>query len=48
MDTSTTIEAKELDKWVTGLQDCKQLEESQIKVLCEKVVYLCEERITIL
>ena len=37
MDTSVTIEAKELDQWIAGLKDCKQLEESQVKALCEKV-----------
>ena len=29
--------AKELDQWISNLEDCKQLEESQVKVLCEKV-----------
>ena len=29
--------AKELDEWIAKLEDCKQLEESQVKVLCEKV-----------
>ena len=37
MDTSVTIENKELDQWIAGLKDCKQLEETQVKVLCEKV-----------
>ena len=29
--------AKELDEWISNLEDCKQLEEGQVKVLCEKV-----------
>ena len=29
--------AKELDQWVAKLEECKQLEESQVKTLCEKV-----------
>ena len=29
--------AKELDQWISNLEICKQLEESQVKVLCEKV-----------
>ena len=31
------VVAKELDEWVSKLEDCKQLEETQVKVLCEKV-----------
>ena len=31
------VVAKELDEWITKLEDCKQLEETQVKVLCEKV-----------
>ena len=29
--------AKELDSWIEQLNDCKQLQESQVKTLCEKV-----------
>ena len=29
--------AKELDEWISNLQDCKQLDEGQVKALCEKV-----------
>ena len=29
--------AKELDQWIERLEDCKQLEESQVKILCDKV-----------
>ena len=29
--------AKELDEWISQLRDCKQLEETQVKALCEKV-----------
>lgn len=28
---------KELDQWIEQLNDCKQLQESQVKTLCEKV-----------
>ena len=31
------VVAKELDEWIAKLEDCKQLEETQVKVLCEKV-----------
>ena len=31
------VVAKELDQWVAKLEECKQLEESQVKTLCEKV-----------
>ena len=31
------VVAKELDDWIGKLEDCKQLEETQVKVLCEKV-----------
>lgn len=30
---------KELDQWVEQLNDCKQLTESQVKTLCDKVSY---------
>lgn len=29
--------AKELDQWIEQLYECKQLTESQVKTLCEKV-----------
>lgn len=28
---------KELDQWIEQLYECKQLTESQVKVLCDKV-----------
>jgi len=28
---------KELDQWIDQLMECKQLAESQVKTLCEKV-----------
>jgi hypothetical protein len=31
------INIKELDQWVEQLNECKQLSESQVKTLCEKV-----------
>ena len=35
MEEKTT--AKELDSWITRLEECKQLEEKQVKILCNKV-----------
>lgn len=35
--SETHIEPKELDKWIAKLEDCKQLEENNVKNLCEKV-----------
>lgn len=29
---------KELDQWIEQLNDCKQLTESQVKTLCDKVI----------
>ena len=29
--------AKELDQWIACLQECKQLDESEVKSLCDKV-----------
>ena len=39
MTTELYIDPKELDQWVAKLEDCKQLEESQVKILCDKVIY---------
>ena len=36
----STTEAKELDQWIEQLEQCKQLEERQVKILCEKVILL--------
>lgn len=35
MEDKTT--EKELDSWIARLQDCKQLEEKQVRILCNKV-----------
>lgn len=32
--------AKELDQWIEQLYDCKQLTETQVKTLCEKVCFM--------
>lgn len=37
MASGTFIEPKELDQWIAKLEDCKQLEENNVKNLCEKV-----------
>lgn len=31
---------KELDQWIEQLNECKQLTESQVKTLCDKVSFL--------
>lgn len=36
----TDMEPKELDGWIEQLNECKQLEENQVKQLCEKVTSL--------
>ena len=35
MEEKTT--AKELDSWIARLEECKQLDEKQVKILCNKV-----------
>lgn len=35
MDDKTSL--KELDQWIEQLNECKQLTESQVKFLCDKV-----------
>lgn len=35
---------KELDGWIEQLNECKQLSENQVKVLCEKVRFAQEGR----
>jgi hypothetical protein len=35
------INIKELDQWIEQLNECKQLTESQVKTLCEKVSVVC-------
>ena len=35
MEEKTT--AKELDVWIARLEECKQLEEKQVQILCNKV-----------
>lgn len=37
MTSEISIEPKELDQWIAKLEDCKQLEENNVKILCEKV-----------
>ena len=36
-DMEDRVVVKELDEWISKLEVCKQLEETQVKVLCEKV-----------
>lgn len=35
---------KELDGWIEQLNECKQLSENQVKVLCEKVRFAQDGR----
>ena len=37
MNFESRPELKELDNWIQQLYDCKQLSESQVKQLCDKV-----------
>ncbi len=37
--------AKELDDWIESLEDCKQLEESQVRILCSKVSEACLNKV---
>lgn len=41
---------KELDQWIEQLNECKQLSENQVKILCEKVssVWLCSSPVSVL
>ena len=39
MSKLTKTEIADLDKWIEQLKECKPLEECQIKVLCEKVIF---------
>ena len=39
MQFESRPELKELDNWIQQLYDCKQLAESQVKQLCDKVFF---------
>ena len=40
MSKLTKNELSDLDKWIEQLKECKPLEECQVKILCEKVIFL--------
>ena len=40
MSKLTKNEISDLDKWIEQLKECKPLEECQVKILCEKVIFL--------
>ena len=40
MSKLSRTEIADLDKWIEQLKDCQPLEESQVKVLCEKVIQI--------
>lgn len=42
MEDKTTL--KDLDQWIEQLNECKQLTESQVKILCEKVGDFCKAK----
>jgi hypothetical protein len=42
MDPSEKNQLKELDGWIEQLMDCKQLSETNVKTLCEKVISIPE------
>ena len=44
IDASEKSSMKDLDGWIEELMDCKQLAESNIKILCEKVSFAMENR----
>ena len=39
MSKLTKNEISDLDKWIEQLKECKPLEECQVKILCEKVIF---------
>ena len=40
MSKLTKTDVADLDKWIEQLKECKPLEECQVKILCEKVIFL--------
>lgn len=38
-DTSNYSSTKDLDNWVEQLYECHQLNENQVKILCDKVSF---------
>ena len=38
MSKLSKAEISDLDKWISQLKDCQPLEDSQVKILCEKVI----------
>jgi serine/threonine-protein phosphatase 2A catalytic subunit len=43
MSSETFIDPKDLDQWIAKLEDCKQMEESHVKILCEKAKELLSQ-----
>ena len=39
MSKLSKTEIADLDKWIELLKDCQPLQECQVKILCEKVIY---------
>ena len=40
MSKLSKTEIADLDKWIEQLKECQPLQECQVKILCEKVIYL--------
>lgn len=39
-DAAQRSHLKELDQWIEQLYGCEQLSENQVKILCDKVIFL--------
>ena len=40
MSKLSKTEISDFDRWIEQLKECQPLEESQVKVLCEKVIHI--------
>jgi serine/threonine-protein phosphatase 4 catalytic subunit len=40
MSKLSKTEISDFDRWIEQLKECQPLEESQVKVLCEKVIQI--------
>ncbi|VDO17639.1 unnamed protein product [Brugia timori] len=39
-DAAQRSQLKELDQWIEQLYNCEQLSENQVKILCDKVIFV--------
>ena len=42
MSKLSKTDISDFDKWIEQLKNCQPLEESQVKVLCEKVIQIIQ------